>query len=507
MRRREFLTRVGGFAAGSLLARSLWWPVTAKALTGQSAGNGRILVVITLQGGNDGLNTVVPYTDGLYYAARPTLAVPQPSVLTLDSDTGLHPNLSALMPHWNNGHLAVVREVGYPDMNLSHFRGTDIIFSGSDSHEVISTGWLGRWLETQYPDFPGTLPQNPMALQQGFSAQLPLQGPKGVTGVVVFDPSTFAYLVNSTYSGGLSDAVPATPGGDELSFVRGVDVASFQYANEIETASDNGTNTVPYPQTDLGNQLEIIARLIDGQLDTPVYLSAIGGFDTHAQQPGVHPQLMTELSEAIAAFLADVANLGRADDVAVLTVSEFGRRVEENGSDGTDHGTAAPWFVVGNGITGGIYGPPPALDALDPYGNLPTGVDYRSIYATLLYGWFGSNPDCVNSVLGGPHQMLGFLSEGLAADPVGDPALTRLLAPTPNPARGTRTVRFQLAQRGPVRLEAFDVRGRRVALLAEGLREAGPHAVTWDATGVASGIYFLRLEAAGERHTQKALVR
>ena len=284
-----------------------------------------------------------------------------------------------------------------------------------------------------------------------------------------------------------------------------MDVSSFQYANEIEAASNAGTNTVVYPNSNLGNQLEIVARLIDGNLGTPVYLTALGGFDTHAGQPGRHPQLLSTLGSSLAAFLSDITAMGRADDVTVLTVSEFGRRVGENGSSGTDHGTAAPWLVLGNNVTGGLYGPAPDLYNLDPYGNLPVANDYRSVYATLLRGVFGSDPATLNSVLMGSFPLMGFMSEALA---VPDPAVaTRLAPPVQNPVRGAARLSFTLAEPGPVKLAVYDVRGRQVAVLAEGPRPAGSYEAVWNARGTARGVYFARLDAAEARLTQKLVVQ
>ena len=487
MQRRDFLNRMTGLTTGALLGHSIWWPLSARALLSPGTTSpGRILVLVVLQGGNDGLNTLIPYADPLYYAKRPVLSIPAAQVLTLQGGVGLHPALAPLLDHWNAGRLAVVRDVGYPAMSLSHFRATDILFSGTSATDVLSTGWLARYLEATHPDFPATLPPGPMAVQQGFSAGLVLQGDRGVTGVVVDNPSTFYSLVNGNYVGSGSDAVPETRGGNELEYVRGIDEASFAYAGVIQSAATAGENRVTYANSSIARQLATVARLIDGQMDTPVYLTGMGGFDTHATQLNNHAALLAELADGLDTFMDDLEQMGRRQDVVVLTVSEFGRRVGENGSAGTDHGTAAPWFVLGGGISGGLVGAASDLAALDGSGNLAMQHDYRSVYATLLRGWLGADPALAQALLGGDFPLLGFLPATAVPEEGGRPGgAARLEPPFPNPARGPRTLRFSLAQPGPAEVSAFDASGAargahrergfrgRSARVALGRRRAG----------------------------------
>ncbi|HEX7879763.1 MAG TPA: DUF1501 domain-containing protein [Candidatus Eisenbacteria bacterium] len=505
MKRRQFMTRMSGILSGTLLGKSVWWPVTREALAGTASNNQRILVMIVLQGGNDGLNTVIPVADPLYYSKRPNLAVPQAQTLGIAPGAALHPQLAPLMDVWNTGRMAIVRDVGYPDMNLSHFRATDIMFSGSSSTSVIQTGWLGRWLEAGNPTFPTILPPDPMALQQGLSAGLLLQGDRGVTGVVVNDPSSFHWLVTSNYNGPFNDATPATRGGSELGFVRSIDRASFEYANAIEAAADAGANHVAYPEgNELADQLSVVARLINGGMGTPVYVTGLDGFDTHAGQLGAHPALLSNLAQASAAFIADLRAMGRFQDVLIMTVSEFGRRPEENGTDGTDHGTAAAWFLISDGIDGGLYGAPPNLADLDDNGNTAMQYDYRSVYSSVLQGWFGTDPALTSTILQGSFPMLPLMTQVGVPEPGGAPR-TRLLPPTPNPGRGPRTIRFELARSARGRVSVFDVGGRQVAQVAEGNWPAGSHEVRWDPAGIAPGLYFISLDADGKRQTQKLM--
>ena len=510
MNRRRFLQHMAGALAAGALARPLWWPVAARGSL--AAANGRILVLVDFQGGNDGLNTVVPFADDLYYAWRPGIGIPKNQVLSLDGASGLHPSLAPLMPLWDAGRVGIVQGVGYPDMNLSHFRGTDIIFSGSSSDVVWGTGWIARWLARITPGFPTALPADPLALQQGFADQLPLSAEAGTTGVVVDDPETFFQIVNETYPGAFDEGLDGYPADEELAYVRGVDVESFEYAGVIQQAAEDGSALGSYPSGAFGGQLATVARLIAGNLDTPVYLTAYNGFDTHATQPGRHDGLLADFAQGMAAFMEDMDRIGRSGDVLVMTVSEFGRRVGENGSSGTDHGTAAPWFLIGGGIQGGLHGAAPPLDILDPNENLVVQTDYRSVYATILTDWFGTDPFEVEAVLDGAFPTLPIVT-GPAA-PGGSvtglrpgTARTRLFAPSPNPGRGPRRIAFELGEAARVTLGVFDVRGRRVARVAEESLPAGRYERQWNPEGrFASGLYFLVLEAGRDRRIQKVLV-
>lgn len=509
MQRREFIQRACCMAATGLLSNAVWWPVSARALAGAAPPSNRVLVLLIQSGGNDGLNTLVPFTDPLYYQLRPTLGVPANQVLPLNGVAGLHPNLAPLMPFWNAGKLAVVRDVGYPNMSLSHFRAQDIVFSGSSSNQNLPTGWLARWLEQTHPAFPDVFPNNPMAIQQGVGAGLLLQGDRGVTGLNIYNPDSFFWLVNTTYPGSVTDTPPAGAGGSNLSFLRTVDRAGFEYSNVIQAAATQGQNRITYPDSDLGAQLATIARLIDGQLNTPVFVTGHDGFDTHTNQPSNHPGLMSDYALAVAAFMNDLQQMGRQQDVLLLTVSEFGRRVEENGDAGTDHGTAAPWFLMGGGLTGGIYGGANHLDQLDGDGNLAMLNDYRSIYTTILESWFNTDAGVTQTILKGSFPFIPFLQ---APSGVGEPggggagAGPHLLAPTPNPAHGPRTIRFQLERPGAVDLAIYDVSGRRVTTLREGTLPAGAHELVWNATGVTKGLYLLVLKSGGEQRKQKLIV-
>lgn len=515
MNRRDFLYRALGYSAAGLLVppflrRGPFSPLAAFAAAGGPPFAGQTLVVVNYTGGNDGLNTVVPVDDPLYYAARPTIAIQPGDAVLIETGVGLHPQLAPLQSHYAAGRMAVIQGIGYENMNLSHFRGTDIWFSASSPEQYIETGWMARFFERMFPEFPEITPESPYALQQGLSHRIPLTGNRGTTGVVVDNPDTFYELVGVNYTGEWDDELPDTRGGEELEFIRTIDRETFAYAQAIQAAAENGQNTVPYPQTSLGLQLEIVAKLISGGLATPLYLTSEFGFDTHAQQAGAHANLMASVGQSINTFMADLGNQDLRDRVLVMTTSEFGRRVNENGGYGTDHGTAAPHFLIGETVNGGVYGGNPDLSSLDPNGNMLIQHDYRTVYGTILRDWFGASPAAAQDVLFGDYGTIPVL------DPVastGDgrrlPAATRLLPPSPNPMRAraaSSRVRFELASPGRVRLDVYDAGGRRVAELVNGSVPAGRHEATWRIAGASAGAYFVRLQTPQGQEEAKVVI-
>ncbi|MEM0963842.1 MAG: DUF1501 domain-containing protein [Bacteroidota bacterium] len=508
--RRDFMTGLGLGTAGALL----WGGATpARAFAGSpllgalsASETDRVLVLVQLAGGNDGLNTVVPITNDIYYNARPTVAVDPSDTFVLSSEVGMNRAMQSFEATWGDGDLAVVQSVGYDDQNLSHFRSTDIWMSASDSEEVLESGWLGRALPTLYPSFLDNPPDAPPAIQIGVSAPLLFQGPDAGYSMSVFDVEQFLELVESRPPYDVLD-VPPTVAGDELAYLRTVANDAFRYRDAIGSAAEDTTNGVTYPETRLGNTMAAVARLIKGQLETRVFLVSLDGFDTHAGQLDQHPYLLRQLADTITAFYEDIGLTGDADRVLTLTFSEFGRRIEENGSAGTDHGASAPVFIVGPEVEGGLYGSAPDLGAPDPYGNLRHATDFRSVYATVLTRWLELDATDVEGALGEAYPVLDFLREQSSVSTGSDPvAGLRLHAPAPNPIRDRAQVAFDLASASRVRLEVYDMRGRRVARLAEGIRSAGPHVVPFDAAGLASGTYVVRLSTPGDARSVQATV-
>nr|BCX01929.1 MAG: hypothetical protein KatS3mg041_1975 [Bacteroidota bacterium] len=464
----------------------------------------RVLVLVQLNGGNDGLNTLVPYEDSLYYQLRPTLAIRPDQVLPLLPGLGLNTALEALRPIWDEGDLAIVQSVGYPNPNLSHFRSTDIWLTASDGATVLDTGWLGRYLSRQYPEFPDVLPSDPMAIQIGLGASLAFHGPNGEMVTSLSTPDEFYSLVGE---GSVNRGVfPDTPAGKELQFLHTVYEGTYQYASVIKRAADRVQNRASYGADSLSRSLAIVARLIAGGLSTRLYLVQQGGYDTHALQANTHTNLLRTLAGAVRAFYEDLRALGCADRVVLMTFSEFGRRPRENGSAGTDHGTAAPLFVVGRAVQGGILGPRPNLAQLDATGNLYYHIDFRQVYSTILRDWFGLDAELLEQVMRGRFEPLPLLS-GVATG-VEDPERIqgfRLEKSWPNPASAEVRIRFHTLG-GHAVLRLFDVTGREVMRPIDGPVPAGWRELRLRIEHLPPGTYFYQLTSGPFSQTHKLLI-
>ncbi len=393
--RRKFLKRSGkaagaSIALGGYLARAYSQETTVGPMgaTGLTDTD-RILVIVRLDGGNDGLNTLIPFRNDSYYNARPTLGIPANEVLPnkLDDDRALHPALTGFKQLHEEGGLLSIQGVGYPNPDRSHFRSTDIWMTGSNTDEFLTTGWLGRYLDAVNPDFPNTLSEHPLAIDVGPVLSLALIGKRGGMGIALRNPREFSSLVNLGNQI-IEDTRIKTPAGFELDFIRQINKESIQYSDELKVANERGSNKIDYPGTTLAGQLALIARLIDGGMQSRVYLVSQRGYDTHSNQLDRHTNLMTDLNDAVFAFQQDVAALGHSRRVLGMTVSEFGRRVKENGSAGTDHGTSAPVFLFGTELASGVLGPNPDFISVDSRGDFFHSYDFRQVYASILNQWF-----------------------------------------------------------------------------------------------------------------------
>jgi uncharacterized protein (DUF1501 family) len=399
------------------------FPYLNAVAAARGVGEGRVVVLIQLNGGNDGLNTVIPleYYDA-YYKARTNIAIPQEKVLKLQGNdrTGLHPAMPELQQLYNAGKLTIVQGVSYPQPNFSHFRATDIWLTGADAGQILPTGWAGRYLDEEYPQFPHNYPNpgmpDPLAIQVGSLVSPALQGPALTMGMAISNPNNFYDLINDR-----STPAPATRAGDQLAYIREMSVKTDQYAGVIKQAAQKVTRQSDcYPaagKNPLADQLKIVARLIAGGLKTRFYLVSMGGFDTHAKQTdtadttaGSHAKLLARLSEAINAFQDDLSGLQIEDRVIGMTFSEFGRRIQSNASGGTDHGAAAPVFIFGGKIQSGIIGNNPTWPSkLTVNDNLAMQYDFRGIYSTLLEKWFLADEATAESVLFKPYAPMSFL--------------------------------------------------------------------------------------------------
>ncbi|MCS7176698.1 MAG: DUF1501 domain-containing protein [Candidatus Kapabacteria bacterium] len=496
-------------ALGRFPAQALAYSPAMDRLRRLTEHNDRVFVLIQLQGGNDGLNTLVPIENPRYYALRPTLAIPKSQTLRLTDTLGWHPVLGGLKALYDRGELAIVQGVIYPNPDRSHFRGTDIWVTATDADVFLGTGWLGRYLETLVEDLPlGEIPPEPLAVQIGGASSLVLQSERGLMGVSFRNPREFYRLLAASSDGGFGGPLPETPAGQELLFLRSVARAAQRYAVSVRRAAERGTNRVTYPDTDLAQKLRIVAQLISGGLGAKVYVVGIerNAFDTHAYQggvSGVHASLLKELSDALKAFMDDLKALGIADRVAGMTFSEFGRRVEENATAGTDHGTAAPMFIFGTRVLGGrIHGQDPDLENLDPRGDLLMQYDYRQVYAAALLQWFGAPQTQVQRVLLREFSPLPLFHPPEVVG-IGEPWEFGLEA-YPNPASQTATISFNLPEAAPVEVALLDIHGRVVRPLLQTELAAGYHRLPVNLGGLPSGLYLYRLRV-GQRSVLRAL--
>lgn len=391
-----------------------------------AANCGRILVIIQQNGGNDGLNTVFPLDkwDNLKNA-RNNILMDKSKVLSLNknSTTGLHPAMSQMQGLYNNGKLMIVQGVSYAKPNFSHFRATDIWFTGSDSDTNLDTGWLGRALDIKYPNFPSGYPSagmpDPLAIQIGSTVPFILQGENLNMGYSVTDPDSLIDVINA-----ITDPAPDNDYGNELTFLRLMKDQSNVYRDAIQKAYNvKSTNAVDYPTDNrLADQLKIVAKLINGGLQTPVYiLNHPNTHDTHEYQVNVTDKTtgsqatnLTLLSRAIGAFQQDLEAMGKADTVAGMTFSEFGRRIKSNDSFGTDHGSAAPVMFFGAVLNtnssqvastqypiAGMIGESPNLPLSATVSDqVPMQFDYRQLYATVMQDWLCMTEAEVTQVLG-----------------------------------------------------------------------------------------------------------
>jgi uncharacterized protein (DUF1501 family) len=347
-----------------------------------------ILVLVQLAGGNDGLNTLVPFADDRYYRLRPTIGIPRARVLPVSDLLGLHPSCSALQGLFHDGKLGIVQNVGYPNPNRSHFRSTEIWETGSASNEFISTGWIGRYLDNACAGRP-TDSHDPVAVHVNT-----LNG-EPETFIGEQPHPTFGLMPSGVGRGGseqttrLLETDAADSGSDEndtANFLRHTLMDTLVTERKVHDMLGGYRPQTAYPHHPFGASLRNIAALIAAGLPTRVYFVTLNGFDTHVNQAGTQEKLLATLSDGLAAFQKDLAAHRLDDQVTTMTFSEFGRRPNENESKGTDHGTAAPLFVMGSKIKGGLHGTAPSLD-IPPNQDIAFTTDFRSVYSTMLENW------------------------------------------------------------------------------------------------------------------------
>jgi uncharacterized protein (DUF1501 family) len=394
--RREFL-QMSAKGAG-LLAFSQFAPQflvqSARAAVPAPEKDRSILVLVQLAGGNDGLNTLIPFEDPDYYRLRPTLALAKEKVLKVSDTLGLHPSCTALHGLFQSGKVAIVQNVGYPNPNRSHFRSTEIWETASNSEQFAASGWIGRFLDNACAGMPADS-HDPVAIH------LTAGVPQSFMGE--HDHPTFGLAAggggrreNEETRKMLEEIMSKSPAPSDAnaSFLRHTLMDTLVTEKKVQRVLGEYRPASPYPGSPLAASLRSVAALIAARMPTRVYFVSLSGFDTHSNQLGTQAGLLTQLSDSLAAFQKDLEEHKLDDQVMTMTFSEFGRRPSENDSRGTDHGTAAPLFVMGSKVAGGLRGTPPALN-LAKNQDLTFSTDFRSVYAGALDGWLGANSESV----------------------------------------------------------------------------------------------------------------
>ena len=396
MKRRDFLK------SSAIASASMMMPAFLKGNLGLPSSNsraGKILVVIQLSGGNDGLNTIIPFQNDIYYRERPTLAIPKQEVLGLNAELGLHPALSPLRSLYDNGELSIINNVGYPNPDRSHFRSMDIWHTASNSNEYWQTGWLGRYLDSECLDKPA---YHALEVDDGLSLAL-----KGTlkSGFAMSDAKRIRNAATNPYLKTITQHHHHSEE-ENVAYLYKTLVDTQQSADYLYQQSRVHQSGIKYPGTKFGADLKQIAELITADTNTQIYYVSLGGFDTHVFQKRKQQQLLKQYAEAIRAFTDDLKNHNLFNDVAIMTFSEFGRRVKQNASGGTDHGTANNVFLMsGNLNKAGFYNNGPNLEELVNM-DLVYEIDFRQIYADLLKGWLKAD---AKAILKGPFDALGVI--------------------------------------------------------------------------------------------------
>lgn len=485
-------------------------PLTS--LLSSAASNDHILVLVQLQGGNDGLNMVIPldmYAN--YYNARTNVAIPQSKVLRLNGtdESGLHPAMTDLQNLYNNGKASIVQSVGYGNQNFSHFRSTDIWMTGDATYSRttrVKTGWLGRYLESEYPGYPDLYPNaespDPLAIQINPMPTVDVQGPIISMGLSITDPTNVYTFTNPLHDYPLNQV----PGDAALKYVRVISEKTKIYSDIIRAAYNSSNTMATYPTGSLADQLKIVARLISGGLKTRVYTVTIGGFDTHKKQvnasdttTGNHAELMKSLSSSVAAFQNDLELMGQDDRVLGMTFSEFGRRIKSNASMGTDHGAAAPLFLFGKHVKSGVLGKSPEIPAdIQTAHNIAFQYDFRSVYATVLERWFCVKQPLLDNLLLENYQSLPLVKGGPCGlpDTIDDnnnqsDGLT--LKAWPNPYVGRFSLQFS-SYGGFTMVQQINAMGQVVKILTRGDYDEGTYTIDVPDNALPAGQYFLRLQ-------------
>jgi uncharacterized protein (DUF1501 family) len=538
MKRRDFLRAlpIGAmatgipFSLGKVRAEGLMNSPLLSAMLNGNEETDKVVVIIFLEGGNDGLNTLVPFEDPLYDKYRVNTGfstAAEKKLLTFKArpDLGFNPSMNSLQPLWDEGKIAVVQNLGTPHFELSHFNSLDLWNSASHADLIVPTGWVGRYLENAYPNYPSVLPEDPIAITMGPLESSIFQGERGMVNILTHNPN-----VGAPDGDLITDPVADNEGGHELEFVRGLIKVSNTYNKRFsDLFPKNAVNKVTYPDNGLAKHLQQTAWCIASGMKTRVYFTAQIGYDLHSDQfskdplQDGHAKLLQELSSSLLAFQRDLEALGVADRVVTLTYSEFGRRLKEYGgwSTGTDHGTAAPHLLIGTKVNGELYGKHPNLVDLDENGNPFNEFDFRQFYASVLGGWFGVaeplrtsllspgrdiNPFSIDFPVNGKSITQKLLQEGsTSVRGSGRETLDFMATVSPNPARDFTELRLLLSKRENVEITLFNISGVKIATLLQSSLAQGEHRVPVMMRELSSGVYYLHIRKGSNTKTVKVV--
>ncbi|GER58473.1 hypothetical protein ULMA_05810 [Patiriisocius marinus] len=513
--RRSFIQALGLAGAGSMVLGGSNVSATAPSplsVALSQAENDNILVIIRLKGGNDGLNTIVPvYNYDTYANLRPTIKHQQSDLLMLNDDFGIPNYMNPLESVWGEGSMKIIHGVGYPEQNLSHFRSSEI-WASTQADSFEPTGWWGRYFEDLYPDYLINPPAVPPAIQIGSIGNLIFEGTDNNYAFSVANPNQ---LANVAENGSLHDVIniPDCVYGDKLLFMRATANTTFTYAGVINDAYMASTNNAPYTTQPLSDQLAIIARMIKGGLGTKVYMVSLETFDTHANQVENHETLLADLALSIKNFYTDLATAGYDDKVLSMTISEFGRRPYENGSNGTDHGAASPTMLFGAGLNGsGFVGDHPNINssAWDNNDNLVPSTDFRDVYSTVLTDWFCLDPSVVNTIL--LNETYDNLDLGFNCEALGTQDFNNIstLFHIPTYRNNSTFIEITMTNSARVDIKLYNILGKEIATLSNEIFYPGTHVVDVKLKAnqnLAYGQYIYRIHTGGQFYSKSILIK
>ncbi|SDT90039.1 Por secretion system C-terminal sorting domain-containing protein [Polaribacter sp. Hel1_33_78] len=517
LNRRDFI-KLSSIASASLPIVLSGFPIFANEKPKEysfTTDNDNILVLIQLQGGNDGLNTVFNLNQySNLQSVRSNIIIPENELLTVDDVTRFHPSMAGIQKVWEQEKLSLIQNVGYPNQNRSHFRSTDIWNSASSSEVTISSGWIGRFFNENHATFPENYPSpenpHPFAITIGKIVSETCQGPSANFSMALNDPDNPGTALVSN-----AGEIPNNCYGDALSFVNETVSQTNAYADIIINASNSGNNlSDKYTSSDLAEKLKHVAKLISGGLKTKVFVVQIGGFDNHDNQvvegettTGKHAALLQELSEAMFAFQDDLELLNIDEKVIGMTYSEFGRRIRSNAGFGTDHGTAAPLFVFGTCVKNQILGDAPEIDAqVDEKEGVQMQFDFRNIYSTILTDWLGATKAESNTILFDEFDSLPIFKQGCSAALSSENfSLEKLkINLFPNPTMDFINIEF-IGNNEQVKFTLYNTTGAVVKEITNKKYTAIKHTLSIDIKNLAKGNYFVHYQSKGFSKTKKLL--